>query len=42
MSKKTNCKACVLQQEVFLTLGSDVFLNLSFDILPVLPPFSHI
>ena len=37
MSKKTNCKACVLQQEVFLTLVSDVFLNLSFD-LPVLSP----
>ena len=54
MSKKTNCKACVLQddtsfyfnlksfscqaqQEVSLTLVSDVFLNLSFD-LPVLPP----
>ena len=53
-SKKTNCKACDLQedasfyfnlkyfscqvqQEVFLTLVSDVFLNLSFD-LPVLPP----
>ena len=54
MSKKTNCKECVLQedtsfyfnlksfscqvqQEVFLTLVSDVFLILSFD-LPVLPP----
>ena len=54
MSKKTNCKTCVrqedasfyfnlksfscqVQQEVFLTLVSDVFLNLSFD-LPVLPP----
>ena len=37
VSKKTNCRACVLQQEVFLTLVSDVFLNLSFD-LPVLPP----
>ena len=30
--------SCQVQQEVFLTLVSDVFLNLSFDILPVLPP----
>ena len=29
--------SCQVQQEVFLTLVSDVFLNLSFD-LPVLPP----
>ena len=29
--------SCQVQQEIFLTLVSDVFLNLSFD-LPVLPP----
>ena len=33
--------SCQVQQEVFLTLVSDVFLNLSFD-LPVLPPLSRI
>ena len=58
-SKKTNCKAfvlqedasfyfnlksfsCQVQQEVFLTLVSDIFLNLSFDLSVFSPLFAYL